>query len=94
MIPKSKITKSNKSEIIDLILKKQGMQEQEQEMKEEIVPTTTSADMPTDAPKKEKKERTRIQRKVAEKVVPAKRVKKNHNQLKMQLRYLSFRNKM
>lgn len=55
MIPKSKITKSNKSEIIDLILKKQGMQEQEQEMKEEIVPTTTSADMPTDAPKKEKK---------------------------------------
>ena len=75
MIPKSKITKSNKSEIIDLILKKQGMQEQEQEMKEEIVPTTTSADMPTDAPKKEKKERTRIQRKVAEKVVPAKKSK-------------------
>ena len=93
MIPKSKITKSNKSEIIDLILKKQGMQEQEQEMKEEIVPTTTSADMPTDALKREKNA-PRIQRKVAEKVVPAKRVKKNHNQLKMQLRYLSFRNKM
>ncbi len=75
MIPKSKITKSNKSEIIDLILKKQGMQEQEQEMKEEIVPTSTSADMPSEAPKKEKKERTRIQRKVAEKVVPTKKTK-------------------
>ncbi|HQG38372.1 MAG TPA: hypothetical protein PLK15_04525, partial [Chitinophagales bacterium] len=75
MIPKSKITKSNKSEIIDLILKKQGMQEQEQEMKEDVVSTTAAADMPSETPKKEKKERTRIQRKVAEKVVPAKKTK-------------------
>lgn len=76
MIPKAKIAKSKKPELIELILKKQGMQEQETK-DEEVVVNAAEAVNPEDAPKKEKKERTRIQRKVAEKVVPAKKAKEN-----------------
>lgn len=72
MVPKAKIAKSKKPELIELILKKQDMQEEEP--KEEVA---VNADAASEKPIKEKKERTRIQRKVAEKVTPAKKAKEN-----------------
>ena len=72
LVPKAKITKSKKPELIELILKKQHMQEKDS--KEEVV---TKAETTEENPAKEKKERTRIPRKVAEKVVPVKKSKEN-----------------
>ena len=74
MIPKSKIAKSKKNELIELILKKQGMTEQETN-EEAVVIKAADAASPDESAKKEKKERTRIQRKVTEKVVPVKKAK-------------------
>lgn len=50
---------------------------QEQEIKEDESVKNLETDANDGAPKKEKKERTRIARKVAEKVVPAKKTKEN-----------------
>jgi transcription termination factor Rho len=72
LIPKAKVAKSKKPELIELILKKQDMQEKES--KEEVVTKTETTE---ENPAKEKKERTRIPRKVAEKVVPVKKSKEN-----------------
>ena len=74
MIPKSKIAKSKKNELIELILKKQGMTEQETN-EEAVVIKAADVASPDESAKKEKKERTRIQRKVTEKVVPVKKAK-------------------
>jgi transcription termination factor Rho len=73
LIPKSKIAKSKKPELIELILKKQDMQEQE--IKEETV--AVQIEKTEETPQKEKKERVRIPRKTVEKVTPAKKAKEN-----------------
>lgn len=71
LIPKAKIAKSKKPELIELILKQQDMQEKNED---EVVKDIDATD---ENPQKEKKERVRIPRKVAEKVVPAKKAKEN-----------------
>ena len=71
LIPKAKIAKSKKPELIDLILKKQDMQEKNDDEVVKNIETTE------DNQQKEKKERTRIPRKVAEKVTPVKKAKEN-----------------
>ncbi|MBK9330607.1 MAG: transcription termination factor Rho [Sphingobacteriales bacterium] len=72
MIPKAKIAKSKKPELIELILKIQDMQEPNKE--EESVINTEATE---EEQSKGKRERVRIPRKVAEKVVPQKKVKEN-----------------
>ncbi len=72
LVPKAKIAKSKKPELVELILKKQDMQEQES--KDEVVKDVETTD---ENQQKEKKERVRIPRKVAEKVSPAKKAKEN-----------------
>lgn len=71
-VPKAKISKSKKPELIELILKKQDMQEESKD--EEVVVKTDATE---ENKPKEKKERARIPRKVAEKVTPVKKAKEN-----------------
>lgn len=71
-VPKAKIIKSKKPELIELILKKQDMQEESKD--EEVVVKTDATE---ESKPKEKKERARIPRKVAEKVTPVKKAKEN-----------------
>ena len=71
-VPKAKISKSKKPELIELILKKQDMQEESKAEEVVIKTETTEENSP-----KEKKERVRIPRKVAEKVTPVKKAKEN-----------------
>jgi transcription termination factor Rho len=73
LIPKSKISKSKKPELIELILKKQDMQEQETNEETVAVPMEQKEETPL----KEKKERVRIARKKVEKVTPVKKAKEN-----------------
>jgi len=73
LIPKAKISKSKKPELIELILKKQDMQQEE--TNEEAV--VVAVEEKVENPSKEKKERARIPRKTAEKVTPIKKAKEN-----------------
>ena len=72
LVPKAKIIKSKKPELIELILKKQDMQEESKD-EEVVIKTEATEENST----KEKKERVRIPRKVAEKVTPVKKAKEN-----------------
>lgn len=72
LVPKAKISKSKKPELIELILKKQDMQEESKD-EEVVIKTDATEENST----KEKKERVRIPRKVAEKVTPGKKAKEN-----------------
>lgn len=72
MIPKAKVVKSKKPELIELILKKQDMQELNEEEEVAATPEVGEEEQP-----KAKRERVRIPRKVAEKVVPQKKTKEN-----------------
>ncbi|MFN8283054.1 MAG: transcription termination factor Rho [Chitinophagales bacterium] len=75
LIPKAKIAKSKKPELIDLILKKQEMQETNEE--DAVVANTETVEETKETPETKendtKRERTRIPRKVVEKVVRAKK---------------------
>ncbi|MDB5227255.1 MAG: transcription termination factor Rho [Bacteroidota bacterium] len=70
-ISKATVAKSKKPELIELILKKQDMQETNDD--EEIVVNGEN----NDDDKKGKRERVRIPRKAAEKVIPQKKAKEN-----------------
>jgi len=74
LIPKSKIAKSKKPELIEIILKKQDMQ-QEETTKEDIA--AVNVESKEENQQKEKKERARIPRKTVEKVSAVKKPKEN-----------------
>jgi transcription termination factor Rho len=73
LIPKAKIAKSKKPELIDIILKKQDMQQEENN--EEMA--AANVEGKDETPQKEKKERARIPRKTAEKVSAVKKPSEN-----------------